>query len=116
MLTVREAAEYLGVTQAALRIAIHEGRLPCQRDGRRVLLRRDALNLYRARLTARGDQKEACARASADALAGLEPRAAAFIALYAREGVTLGHIADAAGLTRERVRQVIEEGLRHIGG
>ena len=43
-LTVREAASYLGVSERAVRARIERGRIPTRRQGRSVLIDREALD------------------------------------------------------------------------
>jgi excisionase family DNA binding protein len=40
-LTLREAAEELGTTYGALRVRVHRGTLPVEREGRHVYVRRE---------------------------------------------------------------------------
>ena len=45
-LTAREAASYLACPLSRIRKMTMTGELPCHRDGRRVLYRREALDAY----------------------------------------------------------------------
>ncbi len=57
LLTVREAAGELGISQGSVRIAIYEGRLPCTvKYGKRLIARSD-LEAYKTRTQPMGEKR-----------------------------------------------------------
>ncbi len=45
-LTAKEAAEYLGISYWLITQLVKRKQIPCSRGGRRILFRKDALDVY----------------------------------------------------------------------
>jgi excisionase family DNA binding protein len=83
LLTVREAAERLGLHESRVRALIHAGELPADRAGRTLLLRRSDVAAFQARRRPRGRPLPAdSAWAVLAELAGETPRWVARSSLY----------------------------------
>lgn len=63
ILTTKDAAERLGVTETRIRQFILEGRLPAQKFGRQHLIREEDLKLVAERKTGRPPQEKPAAKA-----------------------------------------------------